>query len=67
MAGPEYTREFLTLLEKADIKNEIIFELFFPADDDFFRRLTKAVPKYSIQLTLESHLELQILIRKVSG
>lgn len=64
MAGPEYTEEFFSMLEKADIKNEIVFELFFPAGDEFFGRLAKAVPKYSIEITLESHLE---RIRKFNG
>lgn len=64
MAGPEYTEEFLDLLKKENIKNELVFELFFPAGDDFFGRLAEAVPKYSIEITLESHLE---RIRKFNG
>lgn len=64
MAGPKYTEEFFNLLEKADIKNELVFELFFPAGDEFFGRLAKAVPRYSIEITLESHIE---RIRKFNG
>ncbi|WP_418791382.1 TIGR04190 family B12-binding domain/radical SAM domain protein [Phosphitispora sp. TUW77] len=64
MAGPEFTEEFLTLLEKSNIKNELVFELFFPAGDEFFGRLDKALPNYSIEITLESHIE---RIRKFNG
>jgi B12-binding domain/radical SAM domain protein len=64
MAGPKYTEEFLSLLEKETIKNELVFELFFPAGDDFFGRLDKALPRYSIEITLESHIE---RIRKFNG
>lgn len=64
MGGPEYTEEFLTLLEEADIKNEIVFEIFFPAGEDFFGRLSNAIPKYSIEITMESHIE---RIRKFNG
>lgn len=52
--GPEYVEEFFSGLEKMDLKNEIVFELFQFADEDFFKRLHKAIPKYSIELTLES-------------
>lgn len=64
MAGPEFTEEFLSLLKRENIKNELVFELFFPASDDFFGKLADAVPKYSIEITLESHIE---RIRKFNG
>lgn len=32
----------------------MVFELFQSADDQFFQRLQKAIPKYSIELTLET-------------
>jgi B12-binding domain/radical SAM domain protein len=52
--GPEYVEEFFSGLEKMDLKDEIVFELFNNADTHFFKRLHKAIPKYSIELTLES-------------
>jgi B12-binding domain/radical SAM domain protein len=52
--GPEYVEAFLSGLEKMDLKDEIVFELFNYADSKFFRRLQKVIPKYSIELTLES-------------
>lgn len=64
MAGPEYTEKFLSLLRQSDIQNELVFELFFPAGDEFFGKLAEAVPKYSIEITLESHIE---RIRKFNG
>ncbi|MGG3564999.1 TIGR04190 family B12-binding domain/radical SAM domain protein [Neobacillus rhizosphaerae] len=62
--GKEYVEEFLTGLEKMKLKNEIVFELFNYADEDFFIRLHKSIPKYSIELTLESADE---DIRKYNG
>ncbi|MEH7299759.1 TIGR04190 family B12-binding domain/radical SAM domain protein [Neobacillus drentensis] len=62
--GKEYVEEFLAGLEKMKVKNEIVFELFNYADEDFFKRLHKSIPKYSIELTLESADE---DIRKYNG
>jgi B12-binding domain/radical SAM domain protein len=52
--GKEYVEEFFSGLEKMELKDELVFELFNYADDGFFKRLHKAIPKYSIELTLES-------------
>jgi B12-binding domain/radical SAM domain protein len=52
--GKEYVDKFLQGLENMDVKDEIVFELFHYAGDEFFNRIQKAVPKYSIELTLES-------------
>ncbi|WP_412176636.1 radical SAM protein [Bacillus sp. T3] len=52
--GPEYVNEFLSGLKKMDLKNEIVFELFQFADEKFFKQLQDAIPKYSIELTLET-------------
>jgi B12-binding domain/radical SAM domain protein len=62
--GPEYVEAFLSGLEKMDLKDEIVFELFNYADSKFFRRLQKVIPKYSIELTLESGDE---NLRKLNG
>lgn len=62
--GKKYVDEFLTGLEKMNLKNEIVFELFNYADEEFFKRLHQAIPKYSIELTLESADE---EIRKYNG
>jgi B12-binding domain/radical SAM domain protein len=52
--GPSYLDEFFQGLEKLDVKDEIVFELFQSAGDEFFKRIQSATPKYSIELTLES-------------
>jgi B12-binding domain/radical SAM domain protein len=52
--GPDYLDEFFHGLEVMDIKDELVFELFHYAGDEFFQRLHKSIPKYSIELTLES-------------
>ncbi|PAE42436.1 TIGR04190 family B12-binding domain/radical SAM domain protein [Bacillus sp. 7884-1] len=62
--GREYVDEFLDGLAKMKLKNEMVFELFNYADEKFFERLNKAMPKYSIELTLESADE---DIRKYNG
>ena len=62
--GKEYVDEFFSGLEKMTLKNEIVFELFNYADEEFFNRLNRAIPKYSIELTLESADE---DIRKYNG
>lgn len=63
-AGMDYAREFLSLVKKERIKNELVFELFFPADDEFFRLIADACEKWSLEITLESHKE---EIRKLNG
>ncbi|MEH7275277.1 TIGR04190 family B12-binding domain/radical SAM domain protein [Neobacillus vireti] len=62
--GKEYVDEFLDGLAKMKIKNEIVFELFIYADEKFFEKLNRSMPKYSIELTLESADE---DIRKYNG
>ena len=53
--GPEYVDDFLDRLKKIHLKNELVFELFQYADEEFFAKIEAAVPKYSMELTLETH------------
>lgn len=62
--GKEYVDEFLDRLSKIELKNELVFELFQYADESFFEQINKAVPKYSIEITLETHDE---KIRRMNG
>lgn len=62
--GTEYVDEFLGLLKDMKLKNEIVFELFQYADESFFKKINDAVPKYSIEVTLETHEE---KLRKLNG
>jgi len=63
-AGPEYVDEFFTLLKKENVKNELIIELFWEADDEYFTKIAEAVPKFSLEMTLETHIE---SIREMNG
>ena len=56
-AGSEYARELLDLLGRRPPKNEILLELFSPVEDDYLDRVGAALPRFSLQITLESHLE----------
>lgn len=63
-AGPQYVREFFSLLKAEKVKNELVIELFYPADDDYFSMIADAVPKFSLEMTLETHIE---SIRRLNG
>lgn len=56
-AGPEYAAELLDRLKKAKLKNEIVFELFSPASEEFLKKIDKAVDNWSLELSPESHSE----------
>ncbi|MDF2947501.1 MAG: radical protein [Bacillales bacterium] len=53
--GKEYVDEFLGRLKNIKLKNELVFELFQYANEKFFQKINEAVPKYSMELTLETH------------
>ncbi|PLR90074.1 TIGR04190 family B12-binding domain/radical SAM domain protein [Bacillus sp. T33-2] len=54
-AGKSYVDEFFERLSKIKLKNELVFELFQYANEEYFEKIAKAVPRYSVELTLESH------------
>ena len=54
--GAAWTDRLLALLEREKPENEIVMELFAPVRDDYLRRLGAALPKWSLEITLESHL-----------
>jgi B12-binding domain/radical SAM domain protein len=64
MGGMAYTRRLLELFKDQNIDNEMVFELFGPADSEFFEALQAAVPNYSLELTIESH---DPELRKLNG
>lgn len=53
-AGNAYVDEFFERLSKIKLKNELVFELFQYANEEYFKKIKKAVPNYSIELTLET-------------
>jgi B12-binding domain/radical SAM domain protein len=62
--GRQHAERFFELLAKERIRNELVFELFFPAGDDFFAQIARAAPRFSLEITLESHQE---RIRRLNG
>jgi hypothetical protein len=55
---------FLSNLKRLDPPAEMIFELFYPADDRFFRAIQDSVRSWSLQITLESGDE---HLRRING
>jgi hypothetical protein len=55
MYGMVYVRRLLDLLKQQKVENELVMELFASADARLFAELRAAIPKYSLELTLESH------------
>ncbi|WP_042464051.1 TIGR04190 family B12-binding domain/radical SAM domain protein [Neobacillus dielmonensis] len=55
--GREYVKEFFSRLKELNLKNEIVFELFQYADEEFFKMMEDSCPKYSIEITLETYEE----------
>ncbi|HLO12533.1 MAG TPA: TIGR04190 family B12-binding domain/radical SAM domain protein [Pseudoneobacillus sp.] len=62
--GKPFVDEFFSRLKTISLKNELVFELFQYADEEFFKKINDAVPKYSLELTLETHDE---KIRRLNG
>lgn len=54
-AGDAYAHEVLCLLRKANIKNQIVFELFDMPPRDYLRAVDLAVQNWSLELSPESH------------
>ncbi len=52
--GDEYVSSLLRGIHNLNIKNQIIFELFKEADEDFFRQIEENVQKYALEITVES-------------
>lgn len=54
MAGMASAMWFLALLEAMQPANEMIFELYYPAGDEFFSGIARSVPAWSLEMTLAS-------------
>jgi B12-binding domain/radical SAM domain protein len=57
MGGAVYAARVLELLARTRPKNEIILELFSTVADDYLERVGAALPRWSLEITLESHVE----------
>jgi len=62
--GRAYASEFLSELRKHGVKNEIVIELFTPADREFAKEVSKNVDRFSVQISPETHDE---DVRKAQG
>jgi B12-binding domain/radical SAM domain protein len=54
MAGAQAAARLFSLLERMQPPNELVFELYYPADDAFFDAIARSVPTWSVEMTLES-------------
>ena len=54
MGGLQRAARFFSLLARMRPPNEMVFELYYPAGADFFERVARSVPTWSIEITLES-------------
>lgn len=64
IGGMSRCGEIFEKLEALDLPNELILELFFPANGEFFSMVEKSVKSWSLELTIESHDE---ELRRVNG
>ncbi len=53
--GTEYADTVIHGLKKLNLKNEMVFELFEPASENFFEKLSDAVPNFNFEFSPESH------------
>ncbi len=54
IGGLERTERFFELLKKENVSNEMVFELFSPAGEQFFRMVQNSVPRWSLEITIET-------------
>lgn len=54
-AGEGYAEALLQAIKRKGTKGPIVLELFAPAGEDFFRRVSEAIPHYNIQMSPETH------------
>ena len=55
--GHAYSREIVERLKKVKPDNEIVIELCSPDRDSFLQHVGRAIPRWSVEITLESHIE----------
>lgn len=55
IGGMTRCREIFDELASLDLPNELILELFFPADRSFFAMVEQSVRSWSLEITIESH------------
>jgi B12-binding domain/radical SAM domain protein len=63
-AGRSYATKFLSELKQRKVKNEVVLELFTPADREFAREVASSTEQFSVQMSPETHDE---SVRKAQG
>ena len=53
--GEDYAEELLGAMGKKGVNGPIVLELFGPAGEDFFKKVSKVIPHYNVQISPESH------------
>jgi len=64
MAGKGYASRFLRALRERRVRNEVVLELFTPADKEFSGEVAASVESFSIQMSPETHDE---QVRRAQG
>jgi B12-binding domain/radical SAM domain protein len=54
IGGMERAQKFFSLLQKEQMPNEFVVELFFPAGDEFFAMIQRSVARWRVQITIET-------------
>ena len=54
LGGTKRAARFFELLKDERVSNELIFELFFPAKDELFQMIDDSVPRWSLQVSIET-------------
>lgn len=55
MGGARYAEQVLDALGAEKVDNEVVLELFTAAGDAFFSRVQRNLPRFSLEMTLETH------------
>jgi len=54
LGGLSRAERFFALLKREMVPNELVFELFYPAGDDYFQMVKDSVQRWSIEMTIET-------------
>ncbi|MEM2955297.1 MAG: TIGR04190 family B12-binding domain/radical SAM domain protein, partial [Nitrososphaerales archaeon] len=55
IAGKDYAESVLNNMKKEKVDNPVILELFTPINEDYLEKIAKSVPKFSFEISPESH------------
>lgn len=63
-AGRQYASKFLDAVRQRKVRNEVVIELFTPADKEFAQHVSKSLERFSVQMSPETHDE---VVRRAQG